>query len=169
MNLRHKAIDEIKAVLLTTLYFAVWFGILMALKRLILAEYQIGFVGFSAALIGALVVAKVVLILEHVSLGPWVREQPAIVDVLLRTLLYAVGVFLVLVLEKAFEVRHEFGGVASALSNIFHHRDMPHVWANTIAVSSALLGFNALTILRRRLGNEEFTALFLSPPRRSDP
>jgi hypothetical protein len=164
MSFREKTIEEVKAILLTTLYFGAWFGVLMALKRLVLAEYHIGFRGFSAALLGAVVVAKVVLVMEHVSLGRWVRRQPAIVDVILRTLLYTLGFFLVLLLEKAFEARHEYGSYGRALANIFHHRDMPHIWANTIAVASALLGFCGLAVLRRTLGNEEFTALFLSRP-----
>ena len=95
-------------------------------------------------LVGALVVAKVVLVMEHVPLGPWVRKQPAALEVTLRTLLYTVGVLMALLIEKAFEARHEDGGFVPALVQVFQHRDIHHVWANTIAVSCALSGFNAL-------------------------
>jgi hypothetical protein len=114
MSLRQRAIRELRAVLLTTLYFALWFGVLMLLKRLLLAQYQIEFRGLSLALFGALVVAKVVLVLDHVPLGRWTRRHPAITDVLLRTLLYTIGVFIALLLEKAFEDRHEYGSFESA-------------------------------------------------------
>jgi len=46
-NWRQKLLHEIKVVGLVTLYFAFCFGILMLLKRLILAQYQIGFRGLS--------------------------------------------------------------------------------------------------------------------------
>ena len=95
--------NEIKAVALAGLYFGTWIGVLIILKELVLAEYQIEFRAWSLVLIGTLVLAKVVLVLEHVPLGAWIRTRPALVDVILRTALYALGVFVVLVLEKAFE------------------------------------------------------------------
>ena len=101
---------EIKALLLAILYFGTWVGVLMLVKALILAEYQIEFNRWSLAVVGVLAPVKVVLILEHVSLGDWVRNQPAWLDVLLCTTLYAVGMLAVLVLEKAFEGRHEYVG-----------------------------------------------------------
>src|SRR5688572_27969493 len=88
----HKVRNEIKIVGLVTLIFAIYFVMMMLLKRLMLAQYEFEFRGLSAALIGALVVAKVVVVLDHVSLGQWLRRQPVIVDVLLRTLLYTAGV-----------------------------------------------------------------------------
>ncbi|HBX42422.1 MAG TPA: hypothetical protein DEH27_00755 [Deltaproteobacteria bacterium] len=163
MSLRQKLRDEIRAVALATLYFATWIGLLVLLKTLILAEYRIEFHGLSAALVGALVLAKVVLVLEHVPLGKWVRTRPALIEVALRTALYAFGVFVVLLLEKAFEGRREHGGFGSSLMAVFRHAEDHHVWANTICLSSALLGYNALSVVRRHLGEGELIRLFLSP------
>jgi hypothetical protein len=159
MNLK----KEIEVVALTTLYFAVWLGALMLIKRLILEEYRIEFRGLSLALLGALVIAKVVLLLEHVPLGEWVRRYAAALEVVLRTLLYTLGVALVLLLEKAFESRHEYAGFGAALADVFHHRDIPHVWANTICVGSALLVFNSLSVIQHHLGGRKLAPLFLKP------
>ena len=164
MSFREKAIEETKAIVLTTLYFAIWFGAMMVFKELILDEYEIHFRGLSAALIGAVVVAKVVLILEHVSLGEWIRKHPAIVDVISRTILYGIGVFVVMLLEKAFESRHESGGFILALKNVFHHRDIYHVWANSICVIFALLMFNGFSIVKRHVGDAQMRRLFFSRP-----
>lgn len=155
--------NEIKALLLATLYFGAWVGLLMVVKILILAEYQVTFNGWSMAAVGVLVLAKVVLILEHVSLGSWVRNQPAWLVVLLRTALYALGVFVVMLLEKAFEGRHEYGGFGNALSGVLQHADGPHLWANTIWVSAALLGYNALDAIRRHLGAGRLIRFFQLP------
>ena len=164
MSLKEGLKKEIKEVALTTLYFAVWLGVLVLLKRLILADYWIEFHGMSLALIGALIIAKVVLVLEHVPLGRWLRRHAVLLEVLLRTLLYTLGVAVVLLLEKAFESRHEEGGFGAALARVLQHRDIAHVWANTICVGSALLVFNALSVLRRHLGEGRLVALFLAPP-----
>jgi len=155
--------QELKAVGMTTLYFGIWLGGLVALKRLLLAEYHIKFHGLSVALVGSLVIAKVVLLLEHVPLGSWIRRRPVLLEILVRTTMYAVGVLAVLLLEKAFEARHEYGGFGRSLTQVFHHRDIDHVWVNTICLAAALLGFNALAIMRRHLGPHGLTRLFLSP------
>lgn len=59
-----------------TLFFAAWLGMFMGLKILILEGYQIRFGSASAVLIGARVLAKIVLILEHLPLGAWVKKHP---------------------------------------------------------------------------------------------
>jgi hypothetical protein len=61
--------DELKALTEAFLYFTAWLGVLVLLKKLILDQYHIEFKGVSAALVGALVLSKVVLILEKVWRG----------------------------------------------------------------------------------------------------
>lgn len=163
MSLAQKLQHEIEAVALTTLYFAVWLAALTFIKHLILEEYRIEFHGFTAALIGALVLAKVVLVLEWVPLADWLGARPAWVDVVLRTALYSLGVLVVLLAEKAFESRHEQGSFIAALFAVFRHADMPHVWTNTIVLSGALLVYNAVNIVRLNLGEGGLRAVFLSP------
>jgi hypothetical protein len=162
MSAQEKLKHELKAVVLVTLFFAAWFGVFMGLKVLILEDYKIHFGSVSAVLIGALILAKVVLILEHVSLGGWLRNQPVLVNVILRTLLYAFGTLIVILLEKSFESRHEQGGLGPALMNVFQHRDMPHVWANTICVTGALLFYNLLAALKHHLGPGGLARVFLT-------
>jgi hypothetical protein len=162
MSIQEKLKHELKAVIVVTLFFAAWLGVFMGLKILILEGYQIRFGSVSAVLIGALVLAKVVLILEHVPLGAWVKNQPRLVDVILRTVLYAFGTFVVILLEKAFESRHEQGGFGPALMNVFQHRDMPQVWANTICVTGALLFYNLLSALNHHLGSGGLARVFLT-------
>lgn len=164
MNVQQKLKHELRAIVMVTLFFAAWLGILMGIKALILEDYHIRFGSFAMVLIGALVLAKVVLIMEHVPLGVWLRNHPVLMDVMLRTILYACGTFVVMLLEKAFESRHDRGGLGPALMNVFQHRDMPHLWANTICVTGALLFYNLLSALNRHLGCGGLARVFLSPP-----
>jgi len=163
VGLQQKLIHEVKAMVSAALYFGCWITALVVLKHLVLEEYQIEFNGMSIALVGTLILSKVVLVLEHVPLGAWVRVRPAWVDVLFRTILYAIGVVAVLLLEKAFEGRHEYGGFGLSLMAVFRHVDVNHVWANAICLSGALLGYNLLSVIRRRLGNGGLRRLFLTP------
>ncbi|MDH3948516.1 MAG: hypothetical protein OEU74_06105 [Gammaproteobacteria bacterium] len=163
MSIAHKLKHEIAAVIALTFYFGCWLGALVLFKYLLLAEYQIAFHDISVALVGALVLAKVVLVLEHVSLGAWVRAQPAWVYVMLRTLLYAFGVFILLLLEKALEGRHEHDGFGASLIAVFQQADAIHVVLNTICLSAALLSYNMLFVVRKRLGKGTLLRMFLTP------
>tara|TARA_B100000700_G_scaffold241549_1_gene268856 strand:+ start:14474 stop:15187 length:714 start_codon:yes stop_codon:yes gene_type:complete len=163
MELRKKLTHELKSVGLLTLYFGCWLAAFLLLKQLILAEYHIEFSGMSKAVVGALILSKVVLVMQHVPLGTWVRRQSAWVDVVLRTTLYALGVLAVLLLEKGFEGRHEYGGFIPSLSALFQNLDMPNVWANVICLSGALLVYNILSVIRMRLGVCVLVRMFLTP------
>jgi hypothetical protein len=163
MRIQKRLIDEIKAVVIAAIYFGCWIAGLLLVKYLVLAEYQIAFTGWSMALVGALILSKVVLVLEHVSLGAWVRSQPAWIDVLLRTIFYSLGVGLVLMIEKGIENRHAYGGFVQALQQLVHDENVHHVWANTVCISGALLGYNMLSVIQRQLGKGALTRIFFSP------
>ena len=168
MGSRERLAHEFAALLRLGLYFTVWIGALVVLKKLILDEYHIGYTGMSAALVGALVLSKVVLILENVSLGGWVSRQAAWVEVGLRTLLYSFGVVVVLLLEKAFEGRHEHGGFSQALQAVLQDADLNHVWVNSMCLGGALLSYTLLWAIRRHLGEGALLRLMLTPLPRSE-
>ncbi len=64
MSWKEKLKKEIKTLSITMLYFALWFGFMISMKILLLKEYNVEVYGLSMALIGALIVAKVILIAE---------------------------------------------------------------------------------------------------------
>ncbi len=157
-----KVIKELKSIAGVTLYFFLWFGILMLLKKLMLKDYNIEFSGISIAIITALVMAKVVILMELIKLGPWVRRQPAIVDVMIRTIMYTLGVLFVLLLEKAFESRHEEGGFGNAMIRVFQHRDMYKILAGTLVVGLSLFFYNVFSVLKEYLSGRKFIKLLFN-------
>lgn len=138
MKILESILKELKTILLTASYFAVVFILLMAIKTLLLKDYNIEFSGMGQALIGALVLSKVIILMELIKPAKWVLGKPPVVYVLCRTLLYSAGVLLVFILEKGFEKRHEHGGFGNAIRYVIENRDMYHVWASTLAVSASI-------------------------------
>jgi hypothetical protein len=159
-----KILNEIKTIARTAFYFAIVFIILMVMKKLNLRDYNIEFNGISQALLGALVMAKVIILMEYISLGHWVQRQPVIVDVILRTLLYTAGVLIVIVLEKAFEKRHEANGFVHAISYVFRNRDIYHVWATTIGSAASIFVYNSFSVVQRVMGKNGLAKLFFKTP-----
>lgn len=164
MSLKQRLKHEIKTLVLSSLYFGSWIAALLALKTLMLAEYEIRFNKWSAAVVGALVLAKVVLVLEHVPVGGgWVRARPAWVDVVLRTALYSFGVLIVLAVERGISGWHEYGSFFASLKAALRGTNGHHVWVNSLCISGALLGYNVLGVVRRQLGDGALLRLFLTP------
>jgi hypothetical protein len=161
MGMPSKLKNELVALVLGWFFFALWFGLLMVLKKLTLSEYQIEFKGLSVVLVSALVLAKVVLIMEHAPLG--LVGRPAWMDVVLRTLLYTLGVIVVLVLEKGLEGRHEHGGFTGAVQYAAQHAQASHVWIDALAATSALFAYNVLSVVRHHLGPGGLLRLFVMP------
>lgn len=153
MSTKDKLLNELKTILLVSLYFLLWFGTLMIIKVLLLSEYRIEFYGASTAIFGALITAKAVLILEHVPLG--VNNKPAIVEILLRTFLYLAGVAIILILEHALEARHEYGGFLNALKNLAKSADIYHILVTVICVFWALFFYNLGSVIRGRFRFEK--------------
>lgn len=164
MSLKHKLIEELKEVGVVTAYFAVAFGILMALKELTLAEYDITFAGVSKAMISALILAKVVVILKHVEFGDWIARHPAWVSVIVRTALYSIGVLIVMLLEKSIETRHEAGGFVAAMKGVLWRSEIHHVWVSAICTTCAILVYNALWAISTHLGKGGLMRVFFESP-----
>jgi hypothetical protein len=138
---------ELRSIAVTTLYFVIWLGVLICLKRLLLAQYEIRVVGLSVVLTCAVLTAKVTLMAKRFLLGP----SPAALDFALRACVYSGVVVAALALEMAFEVRNQYTGFGPALARVFRHPDLHQVYANALWMAVALLGFEALSRLRRYL------------------
>lgn len=164
MSWKEKLKRELISLGLVMFYFALWFAFLITMKMLLLREYNVEVYGLSMAFVGALIVAKVILIMDHIPIGTWIEKQPAFVDVLFRTLLYSIGIIIILVLEKAFEARNEAGGFFEAIPYVFKQTNVNHIYVNSIAVIFSLLGFNFITLIARNLGKGGMRKILLSPP-----
>jgi hypothetical protein len=160
MSVLKSIFKEIKTIARTATYFAIVFILMMVMKKLYLKDYDIEFTGISQAFIGALVLSKVVILMDLISLGSWVQRRPPIVDVILRTLLYTTGVWIVIILEKLFERRHDEGGIGDSISYLFSHRDIYHIWATTIGCGFSIFVYNAFSVVQRMLGRHALAKLF---------
>jgi hypothetical protein len=166
---KQKILHEIRVVAIATLYFLVCFGFLMLFKHLTLAQYKIDFQGFGMAIFAALLAGKVVIVLEKIPLGGWTRSQPAVIEVLLRTAIYVLGAFAVLMLEQGFHARHEAGGWMAGVVHVLKTRDRDQMIASTMGVGVAMLIFNLYVVLHRYLGTWPLLRLFFGRPTSDQP
>jgi hypothetical protein len=148
-----RLIQEVKQVGLVTLYFLVCFALVLTLKKLFLAQYSVEFYGVSAAVVAALVVGKVVVLLDHTRIGDRFDRGHALwLGALYKTVVYTGITFLVVVAEKAFHAYRESGSLGESLNHVWQHRDRTVMLATVLCVGLAFAGYNLYSSIDRRLG-----------------
>jgi hypothetical protein len=148
-----RLIDEMKQVGLVTLYFMICFALVLVLKKLFLAQYDVEFYGVSAAVVGALVVGKVVVLLDHTRLGNRFDRGHALwLSAFYKTTVYTLVTFLVVVAEKTFHAYRESGNLGESLKHVWEHRDRNVMLATVLCIGLAFAGYNLYTVIDRRLG-----------------
>ena len=153
MSLAQTAKRELKEVGLVTIYFLVCFGIVLLLKKLFLEEYQVEFYALSAVVIGALVAAKVVVILDKTRVGTRFDDNHSVgVAATYKTACYAVATFVVLFAEKLFHAYRETSALGPAVVDVWEHRDRNVMLAKAIVVGIAYVGYHLYAGVDRRLG-----------------
>lgn len=161
MSLLQKIKHEVKTFGLVTLYFFVCFTIVLVLKKLFLAQYEVEFYALGAAVVGALVVGKLVVVLDHTTLGSRFDEGPVLRAVIYKSVCYTLFATLVLYIEHAISERHEAGGIGAAILEVFQHRDANRFWATIICVMVSFVAYNLFHGISSHLGDGEMKKLLL--------
>jgi hypothetical protein len=153
MTLLTSAKDELKQVGLVTVYFMFCFGIVLTLKKLILAEYQIESYALSAVVIAGLVAGKVVVVLDHTPVGKWFDSghRPGLAA-LYKTVVYTVVAAFVVAGEKVFHAYRESGALGAAITAVWEHRDRSLILAKVLCVGLSFLGYHLFVAADSRLG-----------------
>jgi hypothetical protein len=163
MSLPSRLKHEVQQVGLVTLYFFFCFSVVLTLKKLFLASYDIEVYALSSAVVGALVAAKIVVVLDATRAGTrFDARLPFGLAVLYKTLVYGLATFVVLFLEKLFHAYRESGTLGQALMDVWAHRDRNVILAKVICISLAFAAYHLYTGLDRRLGEGTLRRLVMS-------
>jgi hypothetical protein len=165
MKAIHWLKEEAKALVVLFLYFSFYFGIFIVLKKLILAHYNISFYGFGAALVGALIAAKAVLVIESSPLSRPFHSAAPFLKILYDTFLYTILALLFLYLEKILELAHKERTFRLAFLTAGYGQD----WAEFCAMVGwgglCFFGYAVFAAISRHLGPGELLRIFFTSPR----
>jgi len=154
--------EELKTAGLATLFFLVCFLFVIALKKLFLAQYDIGFYGVSVALLGAGIVGKVVVVLDKLRAGTrFETSRPPWVSILYKTIVYSAVVLLVVAAENVFHAYRESHALGTAVTEVWHGRDRNTIAATVLCIAVAFAVYNLLSTINRRLANRRLAAFLL--------
>jgi hypothetical protein len=156
---------EIKKLGALTLFFFIGFGYILILIKLFLKEYSINTYVLSQAIIGALVAAKTVAIVDAI---PWLgrfRSFPRYVSVLYKTALYTLAVILIGIVERLIHAYFEKKAIAVAISSFLEPRNLYHFLAVVLCIAVVFLIHNTLEEIDLCLGEGTLRKFFFSRPR----
>ncbi|SRR5579885_1478604 len=157
--------EELWRVVPIAIFFLIGFLLVLLIIKLTLAQYSIEVSTVSRAVLGALIAAKVVLILNRTPMARAMARYPAIVPVLWRTLFYGV-VFIILALtERAVDHRHQYGGLASSFAYVATHTDIHRLMALSVGVALVFCVYFILQEIAEYLGPGVLIGLFFKSRR----
>jgi hypothetical protein len=151
---------ELREIGLVTLYFLACFFFFLSLKKLLLEEYEIETAVFHTAVVGALVVAKVVVLLEKTAFANRFRSGMLFAHVVWRSLAYTAVVFAVTLAERVFDLYREQGNLTETASAVWAGEDFQHFLAMNLCVGLSFLVYNCFSEIDRHLGEGGLRQLF---------
>lgn len=165
MALLAKIKHEAREVGLVTLYFLLCFGFILTLKKLLLATYDIEFFALSSAVVGALIVGKVVVVLDATRAGTrFDRKYSLGVVAIYKTVIYSLCTAFVLAGEKIFHAYRESETLGEALMTVWMHQDRYIILAKVLCIGLAFLGYHLYAGIDRRLGEGRLRSMVCERP-----
>lgn len=157
---------EVLEVIPPTVFFFVAIGLLILTKRLMLQQYGIEFADFGAAIVGALIVGKVVLIADHLPFINKFPNKPLIYNVIWKTIVYVLAAFIVRLGEHLIPLILKYGSFREATVHLVDDVIWPHFWIIYIWLSVLLFVYCSLRELIQVIGKDQVLRLFFGVVRR---
>lgn len=98
-NLKERIRHEVQEYLLYTLFLTLLFFAFTSYERILLDKYQDFYIPYGYCIIKALIMAKVIMIGDAINLGKRFSNQPLIVIVIYKTIVFCLFMLLLMVIE----------------------------------------------------------------------
>ena len=159
-----KIIQSIKQsylhILPPALFFLMAFGLLFATRQLIAREYGLSMPGFGVAVVGALLVGKVMLILDKLPFVDKFPNKPLICNILWKSTIYFSASLLVRGLKQIVPLVLKGESWASAWEQFVTTTVWPEFWLIQMWLAVLFLVYCSLRELVRVIGRDQLISLF---------
>jgi len=158
-GIRAKLVEELKKTGLIFAYLALFLGAFTVYRRLVLAEYQIGYFNYGYCLLEAAVLAKVIVIGDMIGVGERFRDRPLIVPTLYKALCFAVFLLAFSVVEHVVGAWVHGHSAGTALTELMDQGNW-EILTRVLVKSLAMLPLFAVWETARVVGESRLYALF---------
>lgn len=145
-KIAHFLAEEVKEALPPTIFFLFGFHMIALTKSVLLAEYEITPTSATVATVGALIVAKAILIIDKLPFSRWF-SAPRIYNVVWRTLLFGLTALAFRIIEELIPLIGKSGGATTAAATLFSEIHWPNFWIVQMWLFGLLLLYCTVTEL----------------------
>jgi hypothetical protein len=163
-KLREKLKREFAELIPVTVFFLVAFQLLAVTQALMLEEYGIRATNFIAATVAALVVAKVVVITDHLPFVNRFPDRPLVYNVVWKTAIYLAASLAVRYAEHVIHFWRQTGDFSAANRRLFEKIVWPHFWGLQLWLLILLFVYCTLREVVRAMGRERIIRMFFISP-----
>ena len=157
-NIQHDFFE----ILPPTIFFLIAFSLILVTKRLILREYGILWTGFGAAIIGAFLVGKVVLVVDKLPFVNKFPNRPLIYNTLWKSLIYFLTALLVRYLNQVVPLLIKHNGFVEANRHLANDIVWPHFWLIQMWLAVLFFIYCAMRELVRVIGRDKVIHMFFT-------
>lgn len=143
------------------IFFLVMFSLLLVTRSLTLRSYGITVPASAIAVIGALVVAKVIFIADRLPFLNLYPRRPLIWTVVLKTIVFGIVTFLFLMTEELIHQARHCGSLTEACYSLKDNIVWPAFCAREIWINILLFFYCAAVELARVIGFDKVKEIFL--------
>ncbi|MBI5594430.1 MAG: hypothetical protein HY881_28620 [Deltaproteobacteria bacterium] len=147
-------------ILPPTIFFFIAFCLILVTKRLILREYGISWTGFGAAIVGAIMVGKVVLIVDKLPFVNKFPDHPLIYNTSWKSLIYFLAALLVRYLEHVVSFLSKHEGFMEANRHLVGEIVWPQFWLIQMWLAVLFFIYCAMRELVRVIGRDRVIHMF---------
>ena len=155
---------EFHEVIPPTIFFLISFHIVVLDRKLMLRQYGLPLSSIASATVGALLVAKVVLISDALPFVNRFPDKPLMYNVVWKTMIYVAAAFVVHYLEHLFEHWRNVGSLAEANRELLEQIVWPRFAAVQIMLIVLIFVYCVARELARVLGPHTVRELFFGKP-----
>jgi len=159
-NFKEKFKEEFIEYWINVAYLSFYFGVFVAYKRLILAEYEIDFEEYGVAFINAFILGKVVSVGGMMKLGTKMENGPLVISTLFKSLIFTIWLAFFNVLEELIKGYFKKDTLQGAIDYLTHHVGTYEYFAGLLVVFTCFLPFFAFKEMSRVLGLHTILDLF---------
>lgn len=157
--------QEFLGIIPAAVFFFVAFQLLALTSALALRQYDIEISTFVTATVGALIVAKVIMVVDLLPFVNRFPDQPLVYNVVWKTAIYFVAAIFVRYIERLFHFVREYGDIAVANRHLFDEVVWSRFWIVQIWLLVLLLNYCVMKELFRVFGRDQVRSVFLGPAR----
>lgn len=157
--------QEFISVIPAAVFFFIAFQLLALTRALILRQYDIEIWDFFAAAVGALIVAKVIMVVDLLPFVNRFPDKPLVYNVTWKATIYFIAACFARYIEHLFYFVREYGDFAAANRHLFDDFIWSRFWLVQIWLLVLLLIYCVIKELVRVFGRDQLREVFIGPAR----